>query len=585
MMPANRLAKLPSDLSLIAPLAATLAVFAAITYGTGLSLPFIGDDYVFLDKTRTASFSDLWSLENTDFGWYRPWSREVHFWLLQRVAGVQEAAFRVAGVVLWIVALCLFATAVRRVATPRVAGIATLGVASLALWATPLLWISGSQDLWMLVFAMASLNLFMAGRIWWAAVPFALGLLSKETGAVVPALLCAFLIIVEHRTIGAALRRTAHLWLILLAWVLIHPTIVHRLTDPELQQTPEVATRPSLLLITAKTLLSVLNLDVFPEPVEVSAPDVLRLLAMIAVVVSGAVVLRRIASSVENPESFNRRPFVAFAVSWMAIGWLPLFLPSISWHAYYGCLGALGGWLAVALWLDRRPLIVGPLLGCLVILQWAHAHTMSWDWGNEWYQRRAGRMLSSIRDNLLHQYPTLPHHSRVYFGHIPNNIGLVAGQSPALRVWYGDETLQAGFYSWYRPRHPAEAPGPDFFFRFDSLAGMVEISAGSENIALATASNPQWEADHEKLAMLFLRSGDVGRAGTEFAKLSQLPHRADAAVFAGVCLGVVGDSAAADSLIQAAQTRTQVPWAEMQSWVDRLKATMPQPGPRNPPGY
>ena len=38
-------------------LAVTLAVFAVLALGPSLGLPFIGDDYVFLDKTRAASFA------------------------------------------------------------------------------------------------------------------------------------------------------------------------------------------------------------------------------------------------------------------------------------------------------------------------------------------------------------------------------------------------------------------------------------------------------------------------------------------------------------------------------------------------
>src|SRR5437762_8561890 len=102
-------------------LALVLATFAAAAYGSALSLPFIGDDYVFLDETRDAKFLDLWSFKNVIFDWYRPWSRELHFWVLQRVAGFHEIAYRLFGVILWIVALSLYAALVRRLASTRVA--------------------------------------------------------------------------------------------------------------------------------------------------------------------------------------------------------------------------------------------------------------------------------------------------------------------------------------------------------------------------------------------------------------------------------------------------------------------------------
>src|SRR5205814_497942 len=148
---------------------------------------------------------------------------------LQKSAGLHEFAFRATSISLWVAALCLYAAVVRRISSRRVASIATLGVASLGLWGTPLLWISGSQDLWMLCFTMASTLLFVTGRTGWALLPFALALLSKETAAVLPALLGAYSILVERRRPVDALRRTAPFWAVVFAWLTINPTLHTRL--------------------------------------------------------------------------------------------------------------------------------------------------------------------------------------------------------------------------------------------------------------------------------------------------------------------------------------------------------------------
>ncbi len=558
-------------------LALALAAFAAVAYGPALNLPFMGDDYVFLDETRGASFPQLWSFRNTDFGWYRPWSREFHFWALQNVAGLHEIPFRLSSLLLWIVALCLYAAIARRLASPRVAALAALGVASLALWGTPLLWISGSQDLWMLCFALASLLLFVSGRAWWALLPFGLALLSKETSAVLPAVFSGYLIVVERRSIVAALRRTAPFWALVIAWFLVHPTLHSRLLGGG-PQNAEVEHRPSLLVIFFKTVLSALNLDLIPHPRELRWEDVVRTSVSAAILVVATVIaLRARPPEPLQRDAPDRRPLLRFAMVWMAAGWIPLLLPSISWHAYYGCLGALGAWFALALWLQQHGRIAVALIATLAILRGAHANTLSWDWGNEWYQRRAGNMLSAIRADLYRLHPTLPAYSRVFFGHIPNNIGLVAGQSPAIRIWYSDPTLRADFYSTYRPRSVSEPRGEDFFFRFDSLTGLVEVKAGTEDVRAGVPSDPDWEGNHEALAMLFLRSGDVPRAAAEFEKLSLLPRRPDAAVFAAVCREAMGDSAGARLLLASAQTRMGLSPAKMSLWVDRLRESMPRP--------
>src|SRR5262249_18129181 len=157
-----------------------------------------GDDYVFLDKTRAASFAALWSFRNVDFGWYRPWSREVHFWTLQHLFGPHEPAFRVVSLLLWLAMLAVYFALLRRIAGERTAALATLGAASLALWGAPLTWISGVQDLWMLCFAMLTLYLVASRRDALAWLACAGALLSKETAAMLPAIVLAQLVWIER---------------------------------------------------------------------------------------------------------------------------------------------------------------------------------------------------------------------------------------------------------------------------------------------------------------------------------------------------------------------------------------------------
>jgi len=561
---------------MIRRLITVLVAFAAAAYGRSLTLPFIGDDYVFIDRTRYASFAQLWSFQNVDFNWYRPWSRELHFWLLQRVVGLHEVGFRVFGVILWIAGLCLYASVVRRVSTQRVAWMATLGATSLALWGSPLLWISGSQDLWMVLFTMASLLLFISNHPRWSLLPYVLALLSKETAAIVPALLCAYSLFVERRTALEALRRTLAFWIVTSAWALVHPVLHARILGHG-NFTQELEHRPPTLMIILKTVLSTVNLDVLPHPQEVTAGIAFAVLASTAIM--GVAAWRALRSNpAAEPSSADRQPvrsLAHWALAWTLIGWMPVLLPSIAWHAYYGCLGALGAWFAIALALDKRPVLAVPIVMGLVLLRGAQANTLTWDWGNEAYQRRAGNILSAIRDDVLRQHPHLPPYSRLYFAHIPNNIGLVAGQSPAARVWYGDSTLKAGFFSSYRPRSAGEPQGEDIFFRFDTSDRMVEIYPGLEDVATGLRTNRHWESDHEELGALFLEHGDVPRAALEFEKISLLRHRPDAAVWAAVCWETLRDSARADSLYRAVRMRTGISDTNLAKQVARLGATSP----------
>src|SRR5207247_5543938 len=115
---------------------------------------------------------------------YRPWSRELHYWTLQRLAGARETAFHLTSFSLWITALALYYAYARRLSR-SVAAVALLGVAGLAAWGVLVLWIAGAQDLWMLVFALGSLLALASGKRTGSAVLYAAALLSKETAAVV----------------------------------------------------------------------------------------------------------------------------------------------------------------------------------------------------------------------------------------------------------------------------------------------------------------------------------------------------------------------------------------------------------------
>jgi len=84
---------------------------------------------------------------------------------------------------------------------------------------------------------------------------------------------------------------------------------------------------------------------------------------------------------------------------------------------------------------------------------------------------------------------------------------------------------------------------------------MVEIKAGAEDVQRSLEANPRWEEDHDGLVGVFLGARDWPRAAVELEKLASLPHRPGAAIAAAVCKRMVGDTAGADSLLNATQSR------------------------------
>jgi hypothetical protein len=221
-----------------------------------------------------------------------------------------------------------------------------------------------------------------------------------------------------------------------------------------------------------------------------------------------------------------KRRLIAFGAVWAFVAWLPLLSPSVLWQSYYAALGALGAWLALGVALARAR---GPgaafavlLVVVLAFVRGPRAETPSREWGNVVLQRFGKAFMGTTESYLRQRFPTLPRHTRLYFTTVPRGVVFVTGpgDTPALRVWYADSTLAGSFWGDFRPRTHRDSLGTDYFVRYDSLAGWIEVRAGAENLRAAQEVNPQWREDHEKLAGTFAAAGDARAAATEYEKLA-----------------------------------------------------------------
>ncbi|MEO5989043.1 MAG: hypothetical protein ABIU54_08150, partial [Candidatus Eisenbacteria bacterium] len=191
----------------LAAAAGALLLAYLARWGDALRLPFINDDFLFLDKARTAPLPALWGLDKLAFHWWRPWSRETHYWAVQHLAGADPAAFHAVNTALWIAVLGTFWALVRRSAGGRAAAWALAAAAAMAAWGLPLLWVAGVQDLWMVFASLLAVHAWASDRRALAAVAYAVALMSKETAAFLPALLIAWEVRIARQPWRGAFRR------------------------------------------------------------------------------------------------------------------------------------------------------------------------------------------------------------------------------------------------------------------------------------------------------------------------------------------------------------------------------------------
>src|SRR5262249_38064288 len=146
---------------------------------------------------RGAPFAAVWAARDLLFHYYRPWSRELHYWALQGLFGARELPFHLASGALWLAVMALYHALARRLLSPVAATGATAAVAALDAWTVPIVWPAGAQDSWVLLWGLLLLHAMMARRDAFACVALALALLSKETAVMLPAIAAAYLALVE----------------------------------------------------------------------------------------------------------------------------------------------------------------------------------------------------------------------------------------------------------------------------------------------------------------------------------------------------------------------------------------------------
>ncbi len=554
-----------------------LGIFLFARFGDAFHLPFLNDDYVFLDHVGSKGFTQLWGFQELAFHWWRPWSREFHYWWLQHAFGPVEWPFHLASLGLSCGVLAAFWALARRLAGAPAAAIAVAGAATLPGWGLLLLWSAGAQDLWMMLVALLALLAWQSGRVGLATLFYAIALASKETAAPLALLFVAHDAWVSRKAWQETVLRMIPIALVGLAWLFAHPLLLGRLWAGTPATLPPSSAALAPWLVIWKSALSAFSLDVLPTPDggwgKVWWDGLRGLLLLVIFVELLARPDARPSDMLGGTRAARLRGVIPFSAAWWACGSLPLLMPGLGWHVYYAQFAALGVWLGVGRVLARQQGVAMALIGVLAFIGAGRAATASEDWGEATYQRRAGHFVGEIKDKLLGAYPKMEPHARLWFVRLPNNVGFLAGDGPVVRVWYRDRTLQAGYYSAYVARPDSAPKGPDRFFRMDEAGRFQEVKRDGETATAPTpvasdttgngaerANDPRWEKDRVSLAHTLASGKDWRGAASEFRRLAiAFPDSAGYAFDAASAFMQAGDSTAGIQWLREAARRPGAP--------------------------
>ncbi len=563
---------------------ACLVLLGLFRYGWAVGISFINDDFLFLERARTATFAENWNADDAIGNVYRPLTRNVYFWLGLRLGGRDPGPYHVVNLVVLAAGLVLMALTARRLLTAAFgldeARASSAGLLAALLFTlhpaagTPAAWVCGVQDLLAVDLALAAILAHLAGRRALSVLAFTAALLSKETAAFLFILLALWDWVVERAPLRRALLRQAPAAAIFAAWLVLNPWLpwnelgrtVHSRVPGEASLLGRFDLETIFVTLRSLALIEPAVAFSWPHDPLATAGQALAVAALLAIAFklllgSGVSPARRVQPGKPIEPAARRQPgargvlgFFLFAILWSLSAILPL-VTVISHFAYYAYYPALGlALLAVGLTIvvGMRPAGRVPAAALAAAVAAALAagdgrvHPAGlWDAHNI---RRASAHLWNFRADLLKLHPALPESTRAYFWNIPYWIGFQLADGPALRVWYGNPSLSGHFLSTYTP----DQQRPTLFFGHDDAMHLVEIVRGRPDPQLTTPP-PIYAAAHTDLGSTLAGAGETEAAIIEWQKVLEVdPDFAAAAANLGMTLSRLGRAAeAAEVLAQA----------------------------------
>lgn len=452
-------------------------------YADALQTGFLNDDFLFLEEARSRPLIESLSGVGALGNYFRPLSRQLYFAALAPIADGAPWVFHAFNALLFAAALALLVDLLRALLPFNGVMAGALYFAILPLQRVNLIWISCSQDLLALMFALTALALFRRGRDGWACVATVAALASKEIAFLLPAALAAWAwwfgapdasgARVRPRPAALA-RRMAPFAMIGVLWACV--VLVQRARHPV--SAAELHFEPGhFLAALAHGIQSLLGLEHPPGLARGLAGNPPALVPLVALGALAWFLPPRAPGGTAAPPAGGAtwdpvppdRSILAFAASWWAAFTLPVGPVVQTWSAYYYSLAAVGG--AIVVGLACRRLDRWGWVGLTTVLLWWHAGSSAttafavadrpWGWTSHltafYFQRGAelsGTLQRGLRDYEPHPAPG----TRFFFATLPSWAGFQMGNGALIRTLYRDSTLAGHFYSQFSESTAAGAP-------------------------------------------------------------------------------------------------------------------------------
>jgi hypothetical protein len=538
------------------------ALTAALLGAPRLGLGYFWDDYHFL-TSRGANNPLVYLLPTASDPYYRPIPEGLYAQLLRLVDPHHGLVGHAINLLLFALATALLVQLVARLAGRRAGVVAGFAFAATGAIPSLVAWVSGSHDLFAIVFLLAAMLFRDSGRNVVALVAAACALLSKESAVAVLPVLVFWDALTGKRPARPARDALAY-GLLTLAWVAVHPGVRALLahgfqsgaTGYVGLEHPERWAR--YLARYAETLW---NVPVTGASTRWPADLTLWAVAALAVLVTGVALggtRRTTPREAGSLPSTHRLVLLGILLAIPTL-LLPTFLVR-PWVPYLVAPSALGASLLLAVGLRRAPLgvTVAALAIFLGLGVWCRGILLPRElvW-SEPVLLDASQAIHRVERNFRTLRPSIPKGSQVLVsvastGTRGINSTLLGGQ--ALSLWYDDPTLKTE-----RPELRRTGFTGDLLFRVTEGLDVVEIEPDQCLFRSTAASVDAFDIGRpiSTYARGVAASGDAERSVRILERLAQIDGgylRSYELRLAAMAALWVGNQTAAGRLVTAADS-------------------------------